>query len=138
MKKIIEKECYIIELETLTKPNGVSCVASIKTFVKPKAFSKSNGTVIDDVENDVHSVCDAFVRESDLLSDNHIVDFDCTRENLNPEKWSRMKVDLYLFTPFMECEDELVSETIVLCEKIGRGIKSRMDVSRFDITRVVP
>lgn len=137
MKKNIEKDCYTIEIETLTKPNGVSCVAFIKTFVKPKAFSKSNGIIIDTVENDVHSVCDAFVIESDLLSDNHIVDFDCTRENLNPEKWSRMKVDLYLFTPFVECEDELVSEVITLCEKIGRGIKSRMDVSRFEMTMTV-
>ena len=137
MKKIIEKDCYTIELETITKPNGVSCVAFIKTFVKPKAFSKSNGIVIDTVENDVHSVCDAFVRESDLLSDNHIVDFDCTRENLNQEKWSRMKVDLYLFTPFVECEDEMITETIALCEKIGNGIKNIMFVNRFEITMTV-
>lgn len=135
MKKIIEKDCYTIEIETLTKPNGVSCVATIKTFVKPKAFSKLNGNTVDTVENDVHSVCEAFVMESDLLSDNHILDFDCTRENLNPEKWSRMKVDLYLFTPFVECEDELISETIVLCEKIGCNIEGFIGKSGFEVAK---
>lgn len=138
MKKNIEKECCGIELETLTKPNGVSCVASVKAFVKPRTSSKTNWDVINALEDRVHTICNIFTEKSDLMSDNHIVDFDCTRENLNPEKWSRMKVDLYLFTSFVECEDEMVSETIALCEKIGRGIKSRMDVSRFDITRIVP
>ena len=136
MKKNIEKECYTIELETLTKPNGVSCVASVKTFVKPRTSSKANWDVINALEDRVHTICNIFTEKSDLMSDNHIVDFDCTRENLNPEKWSRMKVDLYLFTPFVECEDELASETITLCEKIGRGIKSRMDVSRFEMARI--
>lgn len=138
MKKIIEKDYYTIEIETLTKPNGVSCVASVKTFVKPKTSSKANWDVINALEDRVHTICDIFTEKSDLMSDNHIVDFECTRENLNPDKWSRMKVDLYLFTPFVECEDELASEAIVLCEKIGRGIKNRMDVSRFEIVRIVP
>lgn len=138
MKKIIEKDCYTIEIETLTKPNGVSCVASIKTFVKPKAFSKSNGNAIDTVENGAHSVCDAFVRESDLLSDNHIVDFDCTRENLNPEKWSRMKTDLYLFTPFVDCEDEMVSEIITLCDRIEQETNVIAATNNFEITRTFP
>jgi hypothetical protein len=136
MKKIIEKDCYTIEIETVKKTNGVSCVASVKTFVKPKTSSKANWDVINALEDRVHTICNIFTEKSDLMSDNHIVDFDCTRENLNPEKWSRMKVDLYLFTPFVECEDELASEAITLCEKIGRGIKSRMDVSRFEMARI--
>lgn len=136
MKKNIKKECYLIELETLTKPNGVSCDASVKTFVKPRTSSKANWDVINALEDRVHTICNIFTEKSDLMSDNHIVDFDCTRENLNPEKWSRMKVDLYLFTPFVECEYELASEAITLCEKIGRGIKSRMDVSRFEMARI--
>ena len=139
MRKKIEKDNFIIELETSKKPNGVSCVASVKCFIRPQTLSKSNASVVDGVERQLQMDVREFVKGSDLLSDNHIVDFECTRENLNTEKWSRVKADLYLFTPFVGCEDELALETEALCLKVGElmciafCVTNRIEMSRTGI-----
>lgn len=139
MRKKIEKDSFTIEMETSRIPNGVSCVASVKCFIRPQTLSKSNASVVDTVERQLQVDVREFVKGSDLLSDNHIVDFECTRENLNTEKWSRVKADLYLFTPFVECEDELVLESEALCSKVGElmwnafSVTSRIGMSRTGI-----
>ena len=138
MRKKVEKDCYTIEIETLKKPNGVSCVASVKCFVRPKTASKSNGTAVDNIEKQISEITAQFVKTSDLLSDNHITDFECTRENLNPEKWSRVKADLYLFTPFVDCGNEMVVETEALCEKVGEMMLYMFHfVNNIDVTKSV-
>ena len=136
MRKKIEKESFTVEMETTRATNGVSCVASVKCFIRPQTLSKSNASVVDGVEMQLQKDVREFVKDSDLLSDNHIVDFECTRENLNTEKWSRVKAGLYLFTPFVECEDELVLETEALCLKVGElmwivfNVTNRIGMSR--------
>ncbi len=137
MQKIVENGVFTFEINVERRQNGVSSVACIKSFVKPESSSKVNKVVVDGIENRVIEITGLFVEKSDLLSDNHLVDFDCTRDNLNPEKWSRLKVDLYLFTPFIKCSDELMEETMALCEKLGNGIRRRLEEGRFLMSRTV-
>lgn len=134
MEKIVEKDTFSYEIETEKRENGVSCQARLRCFVKPVKDTKTNTRVIDDVEKRVRNLVELCVDTSDILSYNYIADFECTRENLNVDKWSRLKVDLYLMTEFTEIEEELLGEVDVLCGKMGIMVDKMMRDGGFDVS----
>lgn len=131
-QKCINDGDFIYEITTKRKRFGISSVACIKTFIKPLECSKSNSGIIDNVEHCVKNLVKESACESDLLSCNYIVDFDCTRNNLNPSKWSRLKIDLYLFTQFTEVENELLCETFEICKKVGNLVSEKLSEDLFE------
>lgn len=131
MEKNFSRENYWYEIVTEKRENSIFSVARLRCFVKPDTNSKSNVSVIDDVNKRVDEFVKFYVDMSDILSYNYIADFECTRENLNPGKWSRLKVDLYLMTEFTEIEDELFQETCVMCEKLGLLIEKCVTENGF-------
>ena len=137
-QKIVEYGNFTIEISIERKQNGVSSVACIKSFVKPDEDKKGNGLIIDGIENEMCFLVKEYVKESDLLSDNYIMDFNCTRDNLNAEKWSRLTVDLYLFTQFVEASDELYDETLSLCKIVSDEIERIAVWNSFGVRRSVP
>lgn len=111
-----------IESNTVSEnvPNGISFVTTIKTQVTPIGNIKGCAKDIDEIEAFVKKLCRDFVHDSDFLSDNVIVDFDCTRENLKIGKWSKLKIEVYAFSEFSHLSEKVKEETV----ELGREISS--------------
>lgn len=112
-----EKYCYSITIES--KQKGISCVVCFKNFIQPTTNDKTNSKKIEKMEEKICSLIKKNIESSSILSSNYIVDFDCTKNNLNTEKWSRLKIDLYLMSKNINNNEKLIDELSKICENIG-------------------
>lgn len=117
-----ENEKYCYDITTETKQNGVSCVVCFKNFVQPTVNDKSNKGKIEKMEKNVCDIIKKSIDDSSILSNNCIIDFDCTKNNLKSGKWSRLKIDLYLMSKPIN-EEEIIGELSKTCENIGSYIE---------------
>ena len=115
---------FAIDLTTETINNGISCFCCVRTSVKPKTDSDSSQNAISTIDKTLRETVKDTVHKSNLLSDRYIVDFDCTRDNLNPIKWSRLKVNIYTFTRHSSKEKQLISEITKIIKKVCKVIST--------------